>query len=32
MNVFGYAIIEVSASRPFQRDRWIWQFGFVPGF
>jgi outer membrane protein assembly factor BamA len=32
MNVFGFAVIEVDVSRAFQRDRWIWQFGFVPGF
>jgi hypothetical protein len=32
MNVFGFAIIEVDLSHAFQRDRWIWQLGFVPGF
>jgi WD40 repeat protein len=32
VNAFGYAIIEVTLARPLQRDRWVWQFGFVPGF
>jgi Tol biopolymer transport system component len=32
MNLFGFAIIEVDFAHAFQRDRWIWQFGFVPGF
>jgi outer membrane protein assembly factor BamA len=32
MNLFGFAIIEVDYAHAFQRDRWIWQFGFVPGF
>jgi Tol biopolymer transport system component len=32
INALNYAVIELSLSRPLQRDRWIWQFGFVPGF
>jgi hypothetical protein len=32
MNLFGFAIVEVDFAHAFQRDRWIWQFGFVPGF
>ncbi len=32
VNLLGFAIIEVDFSRAFQRNRWVWQFGFVPGF
>jgi hypothetical protein len=32
MNLFGLAVVELDFVRPLQRDRWVWQFGFVPGF
>jgi outer membrane protein assembly factor BamA len=32
INAFNFAIVEVTLSKPFQRDRLIWQVGFVPGF
>ena len=32
VNLLGFAIIEIDWAYAFQRDRWIWQFGFVPGF
>jgi Tol biopolymer transport system component len=32
VNLLGFAIIEVDFAHAFQRDRWVWQFGFVPGF
>jgi len=32
VNLLGFAIIEVDYSYAFQRDKWVWQFGFVPGF
>jgi hypothetical protein len=32
VNLLGFAIVELDYAYAFQRDRWIWQFGFVPGF
>jgi len=32
INLLGFAIIELDYAYAFQRERWIWQFGFVPGF
>jgi outer membrane protein assembly factor BamA len=32
INLLGFAIIELDYAYAFQRGRWIWQFGFVPGF
>ncbi|MDH5197150.1 MAG: BamA/TamA family outer membrane protein, partial [Gemmatimonadota bacterium] len=32
LNLLGFAIIEIDWAYAFQRDRWVWQFGFVPGF
>jgi outer membrane protein assembly factor BamA len=32
INLLGFAIIELDYAYAFQRDRWIWQFGFTPGF
>ena len=32
INVLGFAIVEIDYAYAFQRDRWLWQFGFVPGF
>ena len=32
MNFFGFAIIEANYAYAFQRDRWLWQFSFQPGF
>jgi hypothetical protein len=32
VNLLGFAIVEIDYAYAFQRDRWIWQFGFVPGF
>jgi hypothetical protein len=32
VNLLGFAIVEVDYARAFQRDRWVWQFGFIPGF
>jgi Tol biopolymer transport system component len=32
VNLLGFAIIEVDFAHAFQRNRWVWQFGFVPGF
>jgi Tol biopolymer transport system component len=38
-NLLGFAVVELDLSRAFQRiasdgstGRWVWQFGFVPGF
>ena len=32
LNLLGFAILEVDYTYAFQRNRWVWQFGFVPGF
>ena len=32
MNFFGFAIIEANYAYAFQRNRWLWQFSFQPGF
>ena len=32
INLLGFAIIEFDYAYAFQRDRWMWQLGFVPGF
>lgn len=32
INLLGFAIIELDYAYAFQRERWVWQFGFVPGF
>ena len=32
LNLFGAMIIEAAYSHAFQRDRWLWQFSFIPGF
>jgi Tol biopolymer transport system component len=32
INLLGFAIVELDYAYAFQRERWIWQFGFVPGF
>ena len=32
LNFFGFAIVQVDYARAFQRDRWVWQFSFQPGF
>jgi Tol biopolymer transport system component len=32
INLLGFAIVEIDYVHAFQRDRWVWQFGFVPGF
>jgi outer membrane protein assembly factor BamA len=32
VNLLGFAIIEIDWAYAFERERWIWQFGFVPGF
>ena len=32
LNLFGAMIIEVDYSHAFQRDKWLWQFSFLPGF
>ena len=32
MNLLGFMIVEIDYTYAFQRNRWIWQFGFIPGF
>jgi len=32
INLLGFAIIEVDYAYAYQRKRWVWQFGFIPGF
>jgi hypothetical protein len=32
INLLGFAIVELAYAYAFQRDRWVWQLGFVPGF
>lgn len=34
VNVFGYAVLQLSAARPFQRPGrgWVYQFSLTPGF
>ncbi len=32
MNLLGFLIVEIDYTYAFQRNRWIWQFGFIPGF
>jgi hypothetical protein len=35
INVLGFMVVEIDLARPFQHGpngRWVWQFGFVPGF
>ncbi len=32
INLLGFAIIETDYTYAFQRKRWVWQFGFTPGF
>ena len=32
LNLLGFAILELDYAYAFQRKRWVWQFGFTPGF
>ncbi|HEX9729377.1 MAG TPA: BamA/TamA family outer membrane protein [Gemmatimonadales bacterium] len=32
MNLFGFAVVEFDYAYAFERKRWTWQFGFIPGF
>ena len=34
VNALGFAVVQISYARPFQRrDRgWVWQFSLAPGF
>ena len=34
INAFGYAVLQFSAARPFQRPGrgWVYQFSLTPGF
>ena len=31
-NAFGFLILQLSLARAFDRNEWMWQFSFVPGF
>ncbi len=32
LNLLGFAILELDYAYAFQRNKWVWQFGFTPGF